>query len=82
MLNSKGVKVKRTAGGVLTKISNMEKAFKKAFDFADSETGAGVKEKDGQKLFDDVLLSKCLYHFDLLPIMKDRSAARPKCTNQ
>jgi hypothetical protein len=45
MMNSKGVRVKRDAKMVVNRIAGLEDSFKNAFDFANSETGAGLMEQ-------------------------------------
>ena len=64
----------------MNKISHIEKAFSAAHDFANTETGQGLKENDTGE-FDDAVRRKCLYYFDLLEIFGDRASAKPKVTS-
>jgi hypothetical protein len=82
IMNSKGVRVKRDAKMVVNKISALEDAFKNAFDFANSETGAGLMEQGALGSFEAAVKGRCAFYYDLLPIMKDRSSAKPKCTSE
>ena len=74
-MNGAKVKAKRDAKQVLSKIEHIEKQFRKAYDFAQTETGAGLLE-DGT--FTDAVEKICPYYFDLFDIMSDRAAAKPK----
>jgi hypothetical protein len=80
-INKSGVRFPRNAGQVLAKISYLEKQFKAAYDFANSETGAGLEMND-KGSFDDKLHQKCAYYNDLLPHFGDRSSAAPKATSK
>ena len=71
------VKVKRTAKQVLNKIEHLEKTFKAALSFSQTETGQGLQEGDAGG-FDDALLKICPHFHELHPIMIDRAAFRPK----
>ena len=79
-MNAAKVRVKRDGKQVMNKIAHIEKAFRAAHDFANSETGQGLKETDeGQ--FDDAVEKKCQYYFDLLEVFGDRASAKPKATS-
>jgi hypothetical protein len=72
---------KRDAKNVLSKIQHVEKRWREAHNFATSETGAGIKEKDGDEQFRDIVLRKCPYYWDLLDVMQDRASSAPKLTS-
>ena len=76
LINAENVKVNRTAKDVINKIQYLEKSFKSAWDYANSVTGAGVREDDPET-FEAKLEEKCYYYTDLLPIMGDRSGNNP-----
>jgi hypothetical protein len=80
-INAAGVRVKRDAVKVKSKIEHIESCFKSAHDFSFTETGAGLKEKDDATDFNEAVLKKCPWYFDLLPIFQDRASARPKMTS-
>lgn len=72
---------KRDAKNVLSKIQHLEKRWREAYDFATSETGAGIAESDGQARFEDIVKRKCPYYYDLLDVMADRASSAPKVTS-
>ena len=43
LINSKGVHLKRNGAQIQSKIEHMEKQFRVAHDFANSQTGAGIE---------------------------------------
>jgi hypothetical protein len=51
LVNAANVKVVRNGKQVQNKISHMEKQFKKAYNFANKETGSGIKEIDDGTTF-------------------------------
>ena len=57
----------------------MEKQFRVAHNFANSQTGAGIEEGDPHS-FDEAIVKKCVHYFDLLEIMGFRSGAKPMAT--
>jgi hypothetical protein len=79
-MNDSNVKVRRDGRQVLSKIRHLEDAFKKAHDWSNTETGAGLQEKD-KRSFDQALLHKCPFYFDLLPVFGDRASAKPSATS-
>jgi len=79
-MNAAKVRVSRDAKQVMNKISHIEKSFRSAHDFANSETGQGLKESNWGE-FDDAVRSKCPFYFDLLDIFGDRASAKPKATS-
>jgi hypothetical protein len=79
LMNAAKVRVKRDGKQVMNKIAHIEKAFCAAHDFANSETGQGLKETDAGQ-FDDAV-KKCQYYFDLLDIIGNRALAKPKATS-
>jgi hypothetical protein len=74
-----GIRKFRSPKAIKNKIGTLEESFKSAHDWA-GQTGAGVREDDPQS-FNDYVLKKCPYYFDLLEVMEDRSTARPKMTS-
>jgi hypothetical protein len=66
---------------VLDKISRIETSFKEAYEFANSKTGAGVQDEQGEETFKDLVLKKCPYYFSLLDIMADKASTQPRITN-
>ena len=80
LINDSGVLVSRDHKAVKNKIQHLERQFREAYDFANTETGAGLKEQDGV-LFDDAVMQKCPHYFDLLDIFSDRASSKPKATN-
>ena len=79
-INESGIIVERTPKQVLNKIDHIQKCFKRAHDFATSETGEGLKEND-PATFQEKVEQKCPWYDDLLPVMADRASAKPRCTN-
>lgn len=79
-MNAAKVRVSRDAKQVMNKIAHIEKSFRSAHDFANSETGQGLKESNWGE-FDDAVRSKCPFYFDLLDIFGDRASAKPKATS-
>jgi hypothetical protein len=80
-INAKGVVINRDAKQVYSKIQHLEERFKAAHDWSTTVTGAGMLEND-KGGFDKKVLSLCPHYFDLLPIMGERSSAKPKATNE
>ena len=74
-----GVRKLRTDKDVLNKIEYIKKCFKSAHDFANTETGAGLMEND-KGTFEDAVMKKCPWYFDLLDCFQDRASARPSWT--
>ena len=75
-----GIRRHRSLKAIKNKIANIKDLFKNAHYWA-HQTGAGVKEDDpGQ--FNDYILKKCPYYFDLLPVMQDRATAHPLMTSE
>jgi hypothetical protein len=79
-IHDAGVRVKRDKDKVTAKIKHIETSFRSAHDFAFTETGAGLKETD-EGNFRDIILKKCPWYFDLLPIFQDRASAKPRLTS-
>jgi hypothetical protein len=77
LINAAKVRVKRDDKQVMNKISHIEKSFRCAHDFANTETGQGLKEND-PSAFDEAVKGKCIFYFDLLEIFGDRASATPK----
>jgi hypothetical protein len=60
---------------------HLEETFRSAHTFVISGTGVGVVERDVRARFDEIVMKKCPYYYDLLPIMADRSRTQPTLTN-
>ena len=80
-MKAAGCRVHRSPEAVVKQIQEIEKKFIKAHDWANN-TGQGVKERDGEQTFDNLVRSRCKWYFELAPIMADRSKAKPKCTTE
>ena len=80
LINDSGVLVKRDNRQVKNKIQHLERQFREAFDFANTETGAGLKEGD-LVLFDDAVMQRCPHYYDLVDIFADRASSKAKATN-
>jgi hypothetical protein len=81
-MNAQGVKVKRDSKQVMAKITYLENSFKNAYDWANTETGAGLMEQGAMGSFEAEVKRRCPFYNDLLPIMKDRSSAKPMVTSE
>jgi hypothetical protein len=81
-MNAQGVKVQRDSKQVMAKIAYLENSFKNAFDWANTETGAGLLEQGAMGSFEAEVKRRCPFYDDLLPIMKDRSSAKPMVTSE
>lgn len=80
MLQRRGARAQRTPKQVLDKIVSIEKRFRETYDFEYTDTGQGLKRK-GDGTFEEVMLKKFRYYFDLTPIMADRASAQPSVTS-
>ena len=80
MMNEAGVKVERDGKQVLNKIQHLERQFRDAYDFCNTETGQGLEENDPEG-FEGAVRKICLYYFDLLEIFGDHACAQPKITS-
>jgi hypothetical protein len=76
-INKAGVVVERDAKQVLNKIQHLERQFREAYDFSNTETGQGLQEGDPAG-FDAAVRKYCNYYFDLLDIFGDRASTQPK----
>ena len=74
LMNGAGVKVKRDAKQVLSKMQHMEQNFRRAHDFANTETGAGLMAEDPSS-FADELEAMCPHCHGMLA---DRANSKPK----
>ena len=74
-MNAAEVRISRDAKQVLNKLKHLEDTFRRAYNFANSETGAGCKEAG---TFEEEVQKTCPVYFDLLPVMSDRASAKPK----
>ena len=79
-MNNMGVKVHRDEKQVSNKITYMERAFREAHDFANTETGVGLQETDRGN-FQDIVRKRFPYYFDLLEIFGDRASSKLKVTS-
>jgi hypothetical protein len=70
----------RNAKQVMDKISWIEDSFRSAHEFATSQTGAGIQERDGEATFQDAVRRKCSMYYELVDIMVDRASTEPKAT--
>jgi hypothetical protein len=57
------------------------KSWTKFQEFATSQTGAGIQEREGDETFMDLVKRKCSFYYELLDVMVDRAATEPKVTN-
>jgi len=80
LMNNVGVKVHRDEKQVSNKTTYMEKAFREAHDFANTETGVGLQETDRGN-FQDIVRKRFSYYFHLLEIFGDRASSKPKVTS-
>ena len=80
VINDAGVLVKRDDKQVRNKIQHLERQFREAYDFANTETGAGLLRED-QVVFDDAVMQKCSNYYDLLDIFSDRASSKPRASN-
>ena len=78
-MNKAGVRKVRTGKDVLNKIEYVEKSFRLAHDWSHTETGEGLREND-KGSYEEALLKKCPWYFDLIDIFQDRANARPNFT--
>jgi hypothetical protein len=78
-INNAGVRKVRTGKDVLNKIEYIEKSFRLAHDWSHTETGEGLRETD-KGSYEEALLKKCPWYFDLVDIFQDRANARPHYT--
>jgi hypothetical protein len=67
----------RDARNVLCKIQHIERSFRDAHVFANSETGAGIREEN-EGSFKNAVERKRPYYYDLLDVMNDRASSKPK----
>jgi hypothetical protein len=72
---------KRDGKGVLSKIQHIERTWRSAHNFANSETKASIKESDGEAQFEELVKRKYPYYYNLIDIMADRASSQPKCTS-
>ena len=71
----------RDGRSVLNKIQHIERSFKDAHNFAESETGAGILKNDGESTFQDLVKKRCPFYYDIYDIMIDWASTRPKATS-
>jgi hypothetical protein len=63
----------QNAKQVMDKISRVEDSFRLAHEFATSQTGAGIQEREGEQTFKDIVKRKCTYYYNLFEVMVDRA---------
>jgi hypothetical protein len=78
---SKETSSKRNGKNVLSKIQHIQRSFREAHNFAESETGAGILENDGETTFENIVKRKCPYYYDIKDIMIDRASTKPKASS-
>jgi len=71
----------RNAKGVRCKVDKIHEKFKQAHYFVNSQTGAGIREKDGPISFKTKVIEICEHYYDLEAIMSDRAATMPSITS-
>lgn len=81
MMNDANVQVVRDAKQVMSKLQHIERQFKEAHDWTTTVTGAGLEQND-KGSFNDAVLKKCVFYFDLLEIMGDRASTQPRATSK
>jgi hypothetical protein len=64
----------RNAKQAMDKIARVEESFRSAHEFATSQTGADIQEREGEQTFKDLVQRKCSYYYDLLDVMVDRAS--------
>jgi len=79
-INDGGVMEERTGVQVQAQMSRLESNMRAAYDFACTETGAGLLETD-KISFDEAVRKKCSYYFELQPVMCERASITPKATS-
>lgn len=77
LINKAGVVVERDAKQVTNKIQHLERQFRDAYDFCNTETGQGLQANDPEG-FDGAVRKICPYYFDLEDIFGDRASTQPK----
>ncbi|EJK63375.1 hypothetical protein THAOC_15967 [Thalassiosira oceanica] len=81
-LNSSNLFMREITGAqVKSKLEDIEKSWKAADYFVNSETGAGVKARSEGE-FTDAVLAKCPHYYDLYDVFIDRASFKPKATNK
>lgn len=80
LMNDAKVKVKRDAKQVMNKVQHIEEQFRRAHDWANTETGTGLQREDKGN-FNDSIRKMCPYYFDILEVFGDRASAKPKATS-
>ena len=78
---SKETMSSRDGKSVKSKIEHVERAWRKAHEFATSATGAGIQATDGVSKFEELVKKKCPFYYDIIEVMQDRASSRPKVTN-
>jgi hypothetical protein len=68
----------RYGKNVLNKIQHIERSFREAHSFAESETGAGLLANDGEETFENVVKKKCPFYYNLKEVMIDCASTRSK----
>jgi hypothetical protein len=80
-MKSETISNERNAKQVMDRISRLEESFRAAHEFATSQTGAGIQDREGEGTFKDLVKKKCSHYYDLLDIMVDRASTEPRLTN-
>jgi hypothetical protein len=71
----------QNAKQVMDKIARIKESFRSAQEFATSQTGAGIQERDGKATFQDLVKRKCSIYYQLVDVMLDRASTEPRATN-
>jgi hypothetical protein len=66
---------------VESKIGHLEQQFRRAYNFANNKTGAGLMSKNNGS-FKEAVKKYCKYYFDLEENMGDHSSTGPKATSE
>ncbi|KAL3914041.1 MAG: hypothetical protein SGILL_006257 [Bacillariaceae sp.] len=73
----------RTAKQVQSRIKSMADKWRDTYDWT-KNTGEGVRKEDqanGTNTFEEAVLKRCPYYYELESIMEDRASVRPLATN-
>ena len=54
---------------------------RQSFDWENSVTGAGIRDRDGATTFKQTIIDKCPFYFYLKDLFADRAGFKPLATN-
>ena len=80
-LVDQGVKMKHTQEQVKNKIEWIERCMRQSFDWENSVTGAGIRDRDGATTFKQTIIDKCPFYFYLKDLFADRAGFKPLATS-